>query len=192
MRDYSKLCLESKLYKAFEDYNYIFLFQEDGWVFKDELKHWCDKGFDYIGAPWFEGYDKADKTSNMIEFSGNGGVSLRKVSSFIRVLQKEESFLYRLKAYPIRTLANSIFKNRFKTEFQKLKERTNEDAVITGYLRVSAGLNIAPSKEAMYFSFETLPERLFGLTEGILPFACHGYKKYDPEFWKKHIPKENF
>ena len=192
VRSYSKLCLESKLYRAFEDYNYIFLFQEDGWVFKNELKDWCEKGFDYIGAPWFEGFEKADKTSSMVEFSGNGGVSLRKVSSFINILKKEGSFINRLKAEPIRTLANLIVKTRFKTEFQKLKERTNEDAVICGYLKDRYSLKIAPNREAVFFSFETMPKRLYELTEGVLPFACHGYKKYDPEFWKEFIPKENF
>lgn len=192
VENYSKLCLESKLYKAFRNYNYMFLFQEDGWVFKDELKHWCDKGFDYVGAPWFEGYSHADKTSSPVEFSGNGGVSLRKISSFIKILDYESGFFKGLKIRPVKTFANLIFKNRFKTEFQKLKDTTNEDTVICGYLREKYDLKIAPNNEAMFFSFETLPERLYELTDGVLPFACHGFRKYNPEFWKQFIPKENF
>ena len=191
VQNYSELCLESKLYKAFQDYEYLFLFQEDGFIFKNELNEWCDKGFDYIGAPLFEGYEKADEKSSMIEFSGNGGVSLRKISSFIEVLEKEE----KRSANPVRILHDFIFKNRFKslkTEFQKLKSSVNEDIVITQYLRAKQGLNIAPNKDAMYFSFEVRPKRLYELTEGILPFACHGYKKYEPDFWKQFISDENF
>lgn len=181
-RSYSKLCLESKFYKAFSDYEYMFLFQEDGWIFKDELKYWCNKGFDYIGAPWFAGYDKADKNSPMIEFSGNGGVSLRKIPSFIRALNREESTIARFTEF----LENFLHNGVIKTEFERLKNRVNEDVVITSYLR-KKGLKIAPNKDAMFFSFETLPEQLYRLTGEKLPFACHAYKKYNPEFWKKFI-----
>ncbi|MCX4274854.1 MAG: DUF5672 family protein [Candidatus Gastranaerophilales bacterium] len=191
VKSYSKFCLKSKLYKAFRNYEYMFLLQEDGFVFKDELEYWCNKGFDYIGAPLFEGYENSDKNSPMIEFSGNGGVSLRKISSFIKALEKEE----RHSINPVRILSDFIFQNRFrsyKTEFQRLKNRVNEDVIITQYLRTKRGLEPAPNREAIFFSFEVQPERLYRLTEGVLPFACHAYRKYNPEFWKQFIPEENF
>lgn len=188
VKKYSCFCLESTLYRAFLGYEYMFLYQLDGWVFKDELKYWCNKGFDYIGAPQFEKYDKADETSNIIEFSGNGGVSLRKISSFIKALEDEEN---RVKSRPVKAFVNFLFNKKCRTEFQKLKDCINEDLIITEYFRNNAGFNVAPVCKSMYFSFEVLPERLYSLTGGVLPFACHGYDKYGGQFWKRFIDADD-
>ncbi|MBQ2644491.1 hypothetical protein IJG14_02825, partial [bacterium] len=38
VRAYSRLCLSYKFYEKFKDFEYIFICQPDGWVFKDELE----------------------------------------------------------------------------------------------------------------------------------------------------------
>lgn len=48
--------------------------------------------------------------------------------------------------------------------------------------------NPAPPEVAMKFSFEVHPEVLYELNDKQLPFGCHAYLKYNPEFWKKFIP----
>ena len=46
---------------------------------------------------------------------------------------------------------------------------------------------VADFECAMYFSFETQPRRLYKTTNNKLPFGCHAWQKYDPEFWKEFI-----
>ncbi len=80
---YSRLLLSPAFYQAFAAYDYILIYQLDCFVFSDRLAEFCALGHDYIGAPLF----KSD-TDPTLGFSrvGNGGFSLRKVSSFLRVL----------------------------------------------------------------------------------------------------------
>ncbi len=81
---YSALLISPEFYEAFTDYEYILLYQLDSLVFSDKLLEWCAKDFDYVGAPWFsrDGADFVDESA-----VGNGGFSLRKIESFLRVLQ---------------------------------------------------------------------------------------------------------
>ena len=46
---------------------------------------------------------------------------------------------------------------------------------------------VAPAHEAMGFSFEVNPSVLYRMNGGNLPFGCHGWGKYDPDFWGRHI-----
>ncbi|AYN03261.1 DUF5672 family protein [Flavobacterium sp. 140616W15] len=49
---YNELLLSSLFYEAFLDSEYILIYQLDAFVYKDALEEWCQKGYDYIGAPW--------------------------------------------------------------------------------------------------------------------------------------------
>ena len=49
---YNQLMLSEVFYKAFSDVDYILICQTDVFVFRDELNDWCNKNYDYIGAPW--------------------------------------------------------------------------------------------------------------------------------------------
>jgi hypothetical protein len=46
---------------------------------------------------------------------------------------------------------------------------------------------VADAETAMKFSFETNPQKLFELNGCVLPFGCHAWEKYDPNFWAKYI-----
>lgn len=108
LQGYNRLMLDQSFYKRFVDYQYILIHQTDAYIFKPELEYWCSKDYDYIGAPWyvprklpkynlykfvfnwgrlFFGYEKLLhwRYNNN---AGNGGLSLRKVESFINVLEK--------------------------------------------------------------------------------------------------------
>lgn len=52
---YSALLTCYEFYRRFSDYNYMLIYQPDAYVFSDELDYWCRQGYDYIGAPWFDG-----------------------------------------------------------------------------------------------------------------------------------------
>ncbi|MFR9592423.1 MAG: DUF5672 family protein, partial [Rikenellaceae bacterium] len=49
---YNRMMLSEEFYSIFSDYEYMLVCQTDAVVFRDELLEWCDKGYDYIGAPW--------------------------------------------------------------------------------------------------------------------------------------------
>lgn len=46
---------------------------------------------------------------------------------------------------------------------------------------------VAPPKVALEFSIERRPKDLFEMNNFQLPFGCHAWEKYEPEFWVKHI-----
>jgi hypothetical protein len=48
-------------------------------------------------------------------------------------------------------------------------------------------LRLPPWKVALAFAFEQNPEITSRLL-GNLPFGCHAWERYNPSFWKKHIP----
>lgn len=208
LMQYSQLLLSVDFYKRFVEFEYILLYQLDAWVFEDQLEYWCGQQYDYIGAPWFEGYDKAQETSNMISVGGNGGFSLRNVESIIIILNEaltlrarfcsvlsfKQIFMKMGNKHPLLDCLNlPVFLwNRFKPEnsvYNTLKRSDiHEDVMLTRVLsKLSLKLRVAPAEIAMYFSFEVLPRRLYKLTEGVLPFGCHAYKKYDYDFWRSFI-----
>ena len=41
--------------------------------------------------------------------------------------------------------------------------------------------------DALRFSFEVNPKSLYKMNNDKLPFGCHGWRKYDPDFWKQFI-----
>ena len=76
--------MSKEFYKRFSKFKYILIYQLDCLVFSSNLKSWCQLGYDYIGAPIFI---KLNTPSLDYCFIGNGGLSLRKVSKFIRVFE---------------------------------------------------------------------------------------------------------
>lgn len=83
---YCQLVSTPFFYEAFSEYEYMLIYQLDAWVFSDELEAWCDKGYDYIGAPIFIKWFVERKRQ-----VGNGGFSLRKIDSIIKYLKKYDN-----------------------------------------------------------------------------------------------------
>lgn len=50
-KTYNKLLINPLFYERFVAYEFMLIHQLDAYVFKDELEKWCNKGYDYIGAP---------------------------------------------------------------------------------------------------------------------------------------------
>lgn len=81
VKSYNELMLSVDFYRSFREYQYMLIYQLDAFVFEDQLEYWCNKGYDYIGAPWIKANKKFHPTC------GNGGFSLRKIDSFIQLLE---------------------------------------------------------------------------------------------------------
>jgi hypothetical protein len=198
---YNNLLTQSKFYKRFKGYTYIMVCQLDAYVFRDELQLWCEKGFDYIGAPWFEGW--IGPSSNKIIGVGNGGFSLRNIKKSRSVLKRAlqlktiKQFCKRLDSASFSffiffvRLLNFYFRVKSFDHLYYLEESeiTNEDVFWSRNMAtIFKDYKVAPPELALQFSFETNPSFLYTRNGNRLPFGCHAWEKHEPEFWKQFIP----
>lgn len=172
---YNRLMVSVDFYKAFTAYEYILIYQLDAFVFRDELQEWCAKGYDYIGAPSLHqpefdtipaesarDFAHALSTQRVVL---NGGLSLRKIPSFLRYLKIYNTF------YPAWKGNEDML---FCQEATRLKP-------------MKLFMNLPEWREALYFAFEKSPAASYELTDHRLPFACHAWERYDAAFWAPFI-----
>lgn len=168
-KSYNHLLINVAFYERFRLYEYILIYQLDAFVFRDELKEWCAKGFDYIGSPKLRRkHWENEETINWPVVDPvlfNGGFSLRKIQPIIRFL-KWYHLLY----------------NQWPA---------NEDTLFSVYHRRSFPLRfmlkLPTWKQALSFGFEKNPKLAFQLNNEKLPFGCHAWEKYSPSFWKEKM-----
>jgi hypothetical protein len=200
IKGYNKLLCSSLFYERFSNYDYMLIYQLDAYVFRDELDYWANQNIDYIGAPWFENWDKP--TNKKIVGVGNGGFSLRRIKKFIEVSSKIEcsrkaiwyfnkkvTSNYRMYKIVVKILQISL---RFKYKENSIRliqtQVINEDT-FWGFIvpDLFGNFKIATPEAALKFSFEVLPSYLFELNNHKLPFGCHAWFKHEPDFYLKHI-----
>ena len=216
IKGYNQLLVSKEFYEHFATYSHMLIYQLDAYVFRDELLDWCSRDYDFIGAPLFEGYEKAPDTAHFIN-GANGGFSLRKIQSAIGVISDLYRIYWLLEA--VRGLVSdsprrfaSILKKRLRNEITAFdllgNSYDNEDVLwsvrVPDYLkavehssgffpRLIRGLQtrkrykVAPFEDARQFAFECLPERLMKLNGNHLGFGCHAWNRYDSQFWDEHI-----
>lgn len=186
LRGYNCLMFSTEFYEKFLDYKYIFIYQTDGYAFRDELEDWCNKDYDYIGAPWIprEGNDsicnvmfvsarkavnklfKREDRSTQYYQVGNGGISLRKTKLFRNITISDRENINRY----ISNLGKSSMFN--EDVYWALAQKKGEVSQLS-----------KPSyKEALGFSFDMNPSVCYKLNDNKLPFCCHSFSK--PKFWK--------
>ena len=182
---YNKMMLSKDFYELFSDSQYILICHLDAWIFRDELQEWCEKNYDCIAPTWIrrdiydapfikpftaikklfttksDGITKGDIYNKI----GNGGLSLRKVDSFLK--------------------ACDIYKERINEFTQNRHHLYNEDV----FWAIIPQEFVYPSiDEAMSFGFDTNPKYCLKMKQGKLPFGCHSWTKprfY--KFWKAYI-----
>ena len=198
---YSWLLLSPEFYLRFQAYEYMLIYQLDAWVFRDELEYWCQKGYDYIGAPFLQKYGKVEQV-----VIGNGGFSLRKISAMLRVLNNTERRMFapaQLKEFfkfyiaqgkfqqavkPLLRMFHLYPNNRGKYLEQIRHEKYNSEDKVFTFLScefTDDGLSMPDVEEAALFSLDTYPDHFFRN----LPFGCHAWMKGSAPFWKKDIPE---
>lgn len=159
---YSELLLNKKFYCQFEAYKYILIYQLDAWIFKDDLSYWCQQNYDYIGAPWIISYNLLSKNplhiNNLLNNKvGNGGLTLRKIKPHMQWAWWV-SLLFKLHAQ-------------------------NEDVLWS----LAVPFKKPDLFKALHFAFELNPKKCYERIGNHLPFGCHAWQKYEPEFWKQFI-----
>ena len=172
---YSRIMLSVSFYKRFINFKYILIYQLDAWIFKNDLEEWCNKNYDYIGAPWIDwpwvynvaGYLTIPRTIltklgyKKYNLVGNGGFSLRKTKSFIFNLAMLK------KAVSEFTYAEDYFFSFYINSYNPF-------------------FKIPSEREALKFSFDINPEPSFALNNNQLPMGCHAWPKFK-DFWKDYI-----
>jgi len=180
---YNRLMLSDTFYSSFLHAKYILIYQLDAYMFSDELNYWCDKDYDYIGAPWLKKpiYNapvisfimklsrtnstcKWQKKQNLYNKVGNGGFSLRKVDSHYAVTKMNQE--------------------KIKFFLEQKHHLYNEDV----FWATVESFKYPEAIEALAFAFDKYPSLCYKLNNKKLPFGCHGwYKRKMKSFWKSII-----
>lgn len=165
---YNQLLVSKQFYKCFSAFEYLLIYQLDAYVFRDELSDWCKRGFDYVGAPQLtENHFKNPTFKNSLTkpLVLNGGFSLRKVDSCLKLLSIYHLFYG---SWP-----------------------ANEDTLFSFYHKrvwpLRFFFRLPTWQTALQFGFENDPEKCLELNKGQLPFGCHAWEKYNPNFWDRYI-----
>ena len=208
IRGYNRLLLKPSFYKRYSNYKYILICQLDVWIFKDELAYWCSQNYDYIGAPFllendmYFRYKKTPADYPNAKFKvGNGGLSLRNVSTMIKVLTKARYSFHKI--YTWKMLQNAA-KTKKRHAFSFLYYLyyfyplnfmcchsffpINEDAVISIYIHRHTKFSMPPPQVAAKFSLDSYPSYWLKQQKQ-LPFGGHAYLKYDKECFLRYRNK---
>lgn len=175
---YNRLMMSEEFYSRFTCYRYILIYQLDAYVFSDKLDEWCDKGYDYVGAPWLlrpiynnpllkVGSKIKHGFRNIMRLPdaratwwrvGNGGLSLRKVESHLNAVKN------------LRPVIDRFLEHR--------NHLYNEDVFFSIEVnRHGVGFIYPDWQEALDFAFDKYPALCFRLNGNRLPFGCHAWQK---------------
>ena len=190
----------------FSDYEYVLMYHLDSLVFSDQLLEWCDKGYDYIGAPFIR---CEDSPWVAVERVGNGGFALYRVESVLKVLwnryhQRPSRFiedhlwewieLQKKLLRPVRAAIPHWLRGRATGPLRRTVKRL--DHIEAGALgndgfwadeasRYLPEFGTTPLEEGLRFAFEVAPRVCLERNGGNMPFGCHAWTRYDRGFWEK-------
>jgi hypothetical protein len=203
---HTRLMLSRRFYSTFSDYKYILIYHLDALVFSDQIMDWCNTDLDYVGPPWINCADSPWVKRPRV---GNGGFSLRKIESFLKVFDSSayaiDPFAYwqntyatgtcwiRCKNLPKKYLKRLRCFNGVKWDLYRWpkKRGVNEDHFWSGRaVRYYPDFRIADLQTGLRFAFEVAPKLCFELNEHKLPFGCHAWPKYDRAFWEPYLLKD--
>lgn len=170
---YSRLLLSADFYNRFISYNYALIYQPDAILFRDDLDIWMAQGFDYVGAPWPDGIEltlwrdnfQGERRQRIRTHVGNGGLSLRKVESCIRLIQE----------FP-------------ETHAAFVSSGTNEDSYFSLLGTQANWFRLPDQVTASRFSMELRPEYYLSVNGDMVPMGSHGWSTRNPNFWWRLIP----
>lgn len=169
---YNQLLLSQAFYSSYSAYEFMLILQTDAFMLKDELDFWRAQPFDYVGAPWPDGYElfvnagrfEGAFGKNVKVFVGNGGFSLRRIGKCISLLGEFGEIV-------------DIFTRTGSSEdlFFSVMGALSEDFIIPNEITASR------------FSLELKPSYYYAVNGNRLPMGGHAWWKYEPEFWRMHL-----
>ncbi|MEL6945153.1 MAG: DUF5672 family protein, partial [Bacteroidota bacterium] len=196
-KQFARLKMNPLLYEHYKDYEYIFFYEPDAFVFKDEMAYWCSLNYSYIGAAWFQGMSDAKEDASFLGV-GNGGFSLRKVEDHLKAIYTHKRIFYKKDFWLFwnwnRNKLLGILKFLYRyivgnsTHYRWNNFQWGEDRFWGLYVsRAFDWFTTPPLEVTQQFSMETLARRQYQENGQQLPFGCHAWWRYDLEFWKPHI-----
>ncbi len=200
---HNKLMLSSDFYESFSGYKYILNYHLDALVFSDQLAKWCETDLDYIAPPWVSKSKDAGPTG--FSRCGNGGLSLRKVESFLRIIhsrgetvnpdaawgmiRSRTSVKDRLLMQPIKYMLR--LKHIDRSWWIRSFYSRNEDRFWSDQARlIDPEFRVCSVEDGLQFGFDEAPAFCFERNGRRLPFGCHGWYKYDRSFWVPYLIKD--
>lgn len=165
IQSYNDLVASPAFYSPFaHQYEYLLISQLDSFLLSNQVMQFCNAGYDYYGAPWKVGFPQyrfvfnrwAIETNKKRFYVGNGGLSLRKISSTLDLLARKEGHIS-------------------KTFFM-------EDAFFGYWGAVDPHFHACPPLVAAKFSLEMNPEYWMDQT-GVLPMGLHGFEIWHEDFY---------
>lgn len=200
---YNGLLTSVWFYEQFIEFTHMLIYQLDCLVFSDQLLDLCCRDWDYIGSPMLK--YSGDPNIDADWVIGNGGLSLRKIRSFLRVLKrispKAVYFNPRTRTCDAPDFERGYFPDRSSLRFPLIEKmrsliagwsvenevygfRANEDIFWSMEAnKFDSNFRVAPFEAGRQFAFEKHPGFLFQKNANSLPFGCHAWNKYEPDFW---------
>jgi hypothetical protein len=166
--NYNRLLLSPEFYKSYQSFEFVLILQTDAVVLRDDLQQWLEAAFDYVGAPWPNGYElfiNLDRYSGsngkvVKAHIGNGGLSLRRVRACLDLMAEFPQAL---------------------DYFQK--SGSSEDLFFAFMGQLSQTFVLPSETRASLFSLELQPSKYFAMNGNIAPFGGHAWSKYESQFW---------
>ena len=183
---YNEMMMSKGFYELFSECEYILICHTDAWLFRDELKDWCCRGYDLVAAPWpvrpryqhfplkqFVWFKKRlygwnGKLSRVLMYGriGNGGLCLRRIKAFVHACER---------------YADDI--SYFNSQTDSMH---NEDIF---WAIIPEDFHYPDVGTALRFAYDLKPRLCHKLNGQRLPMGCHGFMhKSRKAFWEQHIP----
>jgi len=172
---YSKMMKSYDFWKTFFNYDFALIYQTDGYCIGGSLKTYIDMDYDYIGAPivshnarWFN-----------VPAIGNGGVSLRKVSTMMEVTDPDGEFMLDSKEDIARH-------NQMNGDMYDVYE----DLYFAQLVPMLWDFSKPSFDIASHFAYDMNADAVYEMTSHRLPLFIHAYDK-NIRFWQNIIPDLN-
>ncbi len=174
--NYNHLLLAAEFYELFRGYTHLLILQTDAIVFRDELDYWAAQPYDYIGAPFKEGFRyylnaypfDGERAGIITSHVGNGGLSLRNVAACALLLRR----------YP------EVVKHFHS-------KNGSEDLFFSLLGTVDPQFRLPDQYLAAKFSLEKDAEYYLERNRQELPFGAHAWTKYSPILASKIVERLN-
>lgn len=203
-RQVNRMGLDPDFYRAFQSYEWMLICHLDAWLCGGDLNGWLGSEFDFIGAPLFLPGGEHDFRRLMFPIGANGGLSLRRISSMIEVL---EDFVPSLNLRKALQVGYWLVRNnqlglvrlllQFRAEFSRDWRKALWDFEVYEDLAFSAvfplfGANLSTprplqaAKFSLEVNYDTLLKEVLRFNP---PFGIHGLDKYGEENFSKFVKK---
>jgi len=173
-KNYNQLCYEVGFYSQFSKSSHILILQPDALVVQQDLDKYCLSRYDFQGGPESHEYiydirgippfSKLDFLAPIRLHGCNGGLSLRRISAFIEVLQEFKELTQFFRSYG-RGIGEDIFFS--------LMGRVSDSFCVAN--------EVAASKFALSYNFS----QWIAFNRGVIPFGFHGW--YNNEKDKEYV-----